>query len=487
LCLVQKDKYILRKTIGRWLATEMGRDKPLDSKLLNRTLTDLQTEGQIKGLIVTVPFAGDGSKSRPIEVVVRSDFVPDHTFADFIGKRARADERLSRQDGIRAQQQRAKAVTVPVMVNVSRLSSDMKTRQVAENGLDMLNTMKYNGYLYSKVLRARALHLYIWQQVLDSKPNTASGAEEPNPKTLNHEKGVEAKPPGEESNQAGPLLEQRSESNGPRQTKASAELMRRKPDQARAPPQTACRPNAYETLKSIRESLARTMKQPRAVGGPTLAPPQDADVSKASGDLRPEVDVSGTLAGEPGARSDKDTTSGVRKAAGTALPNSLDEVVRTERRPPLPKGRRPKVAGPSEERVPLGEGVGAGNVEEKGGAMEAAFKGSSERMKKGPAADQGQNLKRKEGPPKESVTQVRFSFFRLPSLHLRLKERLHNFPLSALDESCLLPRVGYPFLCEADETNFEVQRDFAFFPEPFAPGMEVRAIGPLTGNTGKYL
>lgn len=418
LCLVQKDKYILRKTIGRWLATEMGRDKPLDSKLLNRTLTDLQTEGQIKGLIVTVPFAGDGSKSRPIEVVVRSDFVPDHTFADFIGKRARADERLSRQDGIRAQQQRAKAVTIPVMANVSRLTTEMKRRQVAENGLDTLNALKYNGYLYSKVLRARALHLYIWQQVIGSKLDTGSGAQGQNPKTINQEKDVEAKPPGEELKQASVQSEQRFGSDGPRQTKASAELMRRKPDQARAPPQTACRPNAAETLKSIRESLARTMKHPRVVGGPTVAPPQDADTSKESGWR--EVDNSGTPAGDPGARSDTDATFSVQKAVGTALPTSLDEVVHTERRPPLPKKRRPKIAGLSEERVSLGEGVGTGSAEEKGGALDAAVKGSSEPAEKGPAADQEQNLTRKEGPRRDSGSEVRSSqtrlfYFRLTS------------------------------------------------------------------------
>lgn len=46
----------------------------------------------------------------------------------------------------------------------------------------------------------------------------------------------------------------------------------------------------------------------------------------------------------------------------------------------------------------------------------------------------------------------------------------------------LTPRVGYPFFYKGEENNSSNEKDFAFFPEPFAPGMEGQPLVLLQGT-----
>lgn len=397
----------------------MGRDKPLDFKLVTRSLTDLQTEGLIKGVLITVPDAQDPSKSRPVEVVIPGDFEPDQEFADFIGKRARGVERISRQTGF----QTKKAVTAPAMVAVERLENykalHQRKREAAEKNLDMQNAMKHNGYLYSKALRARALHLYLWQHVFGTCATAAVDADvNIDERGVDGEKlGLETRTEsGDEGRASGMAVE--GEAVGPttngggngnevhgteqEETRGAADVTNRARDFDR-PVGRVCRPDVYETMQSIRESLARAARggdvssggahsgrdpqAPRAsaeASGPRPGQPAPGDVPDADADVSTVrdppgggFDAFGSAAGSdlgqeapaqvPGrAASEIDNITGsVERPGGRAEESSRPETLVVD--PPSSsgvragkgRGMRPSVGVP---RAALGENLGAAKM-----------------------------------------------------------------------------------------------------------------------------
>ncbi|GAQ83288.1 hypothetical protein KFL_001420130 [Klebsormidium nitens] len=392
---LEKDKFIIRSTLSRWLALEMGRDKPLDFKLVTRTLTDLQTEGLVKGVLITVPDAGDPSKSRPVEVVIPGDFEPDQEFADFIGKTARGVERISRQTGF----QTKKAVTAPATVTVERLENykalHQRKREAAEKNLDMQNAMKHNGYLYSKALRARALHLYLWQHVFGS-PVTAAMDPAANKteavadgRAVGLETGTEpisdgeANEPAVEGEAGTPAEDRETASEVPgteqRQSQGAADVTKRARDFDR-PVGRICRPDVYETLQSIRESLARAalggnvsiggavfggdapaLEFAAGATGPRQGQPAPADVADVDADVGMFPDLLGQGGDALGAAAGPEIGGDSRARVAEGGVSELDDVSGSGERPGGRAGKSSK-PGPSNVVPPSSSGVWAGKV-----------------------------------------------------------------------------------------------------------------------------
>uniref|UniRef100_A0A7N0V6S9 B-block binding subunit of TFIIIC domain-containing protein n=1 Tax=Kalanchoe fedtschenkoi TaxID=63787 RepID=A0A7N0V6S9_KALFE len=160
---LQEDKFIIRAELQRWLdSLEKEKHTAMDSKTLNRLLGKLQEQGLCKCCKIGVPFSSNCRRQRTKDVVLHPSIhrvTPE--IASQIQERLRFHELECRT---RAVNKMRKDVSVPVLDEVhqapKRIVTDEQTRKS--------EIMQANGFILSKMIRAKMLHICLWENLSES-------------------------------------------------------------------------------------------------------------------------------------------------------------------------------------------------------------------------------------------------------------------------------------------------------------------------------
>ncbi|XP_058097983.1 uncharacterized protein LOC131242975 isoform X6 [Magnolia sinica] len=153
---LQNEKFILTAELHRWLEG-LEKDKPtaMARKTLTRLLNRLQQEGHCKCALVTVPAVTNCGRSRTAEVVLHPSFV-DFTPALLtqIQEKLRLFDMQSRGQGLARSKNDQ---SVPVLTGIKRTSTC-----IASDAQVKAETMRANGFVPAKMVRAKLLHNFLW-------------------------------------------------------------------------------------------------------------------------------------------------------------------------------------------------------------------------------------------------------------------------------------------------------------------------------------
>lgn len=163
IIFLQEDKFIVRAELQRWLESlETDKHSAMDSRTLNRLLGKLQEQGLCKCCKVGVPFSSNCRGQRTKDVVLHPSIqriTPE--IATQIQERLRFHELECRT---RVTKKSKDDLLIHVVDGIHRppvrIVSDEKTKKFEK--------MIANGFIISKMIRAKLLHIFLWHNLNDA-------------------------------------------------------------------------------------------------------------------------------------------------------------------------------------------------------------------------------------------------------------------------------------------------------------------------------
>ncbi|KAK2652182.1 hypothetical protein Ddye_012038 [Dipteronia dyeriana] len=164
---LQDDKFVLRAELQKWLVSLEDKGTTMDRKTILRILTNLQQQGHCKCLNINVPVLSNCGRSRITQVVFHpsiQNLTPD--LLSEIHDRVRSFEMQIRGRG---SSRWKKNYSVPVLEGVQRTQSRVAVE--SDDKAFRLETIRANGFVIAKMIRAKLLHKFLWSY-LSSSPGS---------------------------------------------------------------------------------------------------------------------------------------------------------------------------------------------------------------------------------------------------------------------------------------------------------------------------
>lgn len=155
--LVQKEKFLLRAEIQKWLESiEKEKDRMMDRKTVARTLNKLQQEGHCRCIQVSVPIVTNCGRTSTREVILHPSVqsLPPEILSQ-IHDRMRSFEKQVRGQAMSRLNTHG---TVPVLNDVQRTQNNVGSDAQAIRS----EAMRANGFILAKMVRAKLLHNFLW-------------------------------------------------------------------------------------------------------------------------------------------------------------------------------------------------------------------------------------------------------------------------------------------------------------------------------------
>ncbi|KAI9162251.1 hypothetical protein LWI28_025385 [Acer negundo] len=166
---LQDDKFILRSELQKWLVSLEDKGTTMDRKTILRILTNLQQQGHCKFLSINVPVLSNCGRSRITQVVFHPSIQVQALTPDLLSEihdRVRSFEMQIRGRG---SSRWKKNDLVPVLDGVQRTQSRVAVE--SDDKAFRLETIRANGFVIAKMIRAKLLHKFLWSY-LSSSPGS---------------------------------------------------------------------------------------------------------------------------------------------------------------------------------------------------------------------------------------------------------------------------------------------------------------------------
>ncbi|KAK7264858.1 hypothetical protein RJT34_32471 [Clitoria ternatea] len=151
---LKAERFILKPELNRWLnSLEKGKSMKLDRKTIDRILTKLQEQGQVKCITVHSPVITEYSRTKDCVVVVHPSISLSPEFFDEIQDRVRSFNNLVRSKNT---SNLKNDESIPVMDDIQ------KNQSLSDGRGDKIEVLRANGFLLAKMIRAKLLHKFLW-------------------------------------------------------------------------------------------------------------------------------------------------------------------------------------------------------------------------------------------------------------------------------------------------------------------------------------
>ncbi|CAN4117294.1 unnamed protein product [Withania somnifera] len=156
LKLLQEEKFLVKSELYRRLQDlETEKTTTTDRKTLDRCLNKLLQGGHCKLIVVYVPVLTNCNNSRRIQVVLHPSV--SSVSAEQIHERFRSFETQVRTQ---SSSQLKKGEPIPQLNDLTRTHQSIKLNQS-----ERAEAMRTNGFVLSKMVRTKLLHIYLWEYV----------------------------------------------------------------------------------------------------------------------------------------------------------------------------------------------------------------------------------------------------------------------------------------------------------------------------------
>ncbi|KAL9659757.1 hypothetical protein QQ045_024566 [Rhodiola kirilowii] len=158
---LQEDKFIVKHELHKWLeGLETEKHSSMDRRTLDRVLQKLQDQGFCKCWKVSVPFTTNYRRQGTKDVVLHPSIQSTPEIAAQILEKIRLHERECRRGAEKLKDD----VAVPVLDGVHRVPK----RIVTDEKVGKSEIMQANGFILSKMTRAKLLHIFLWKNLSEA-------------------------------------------------------------------------------------------------------------------------------------------------------------------------------------------------------------------------------------------------------------------------------------------------------------------------------
>ncbi|XP_014520601.1 uncharacterized protein LOC106777531 isoform X1 [Vigna radiata var. radiata] len=153
---LKDERFILKPELNRWLNSfEKDKSTKVERKTMDRILSKLQEQEQVKCITVHSPVISEYSRTKDCVVVVHPSMSLSPELFDEIQDRIRSFNNYIRRKSTSHQKNDE---LIPVMEDIQKSQSVI----VADGQVSKAEAMRVNGFVLSKMIRAKLLHSYIW-------------------------------------------------------------------------------------------------------------------------------------------------------------------------------------------------------------------------------------------------------------------------------------------------------------------------------------
>ncbi|KHN24557.1 uncharacterized protein LOC114390526 isoform X1 [Glycine soja] len=153
---LKDERFLLKPEINRWLnSLENDNSTKVDHKTIDRILTKLQEQGQVKRIIVSSPVISEYSRTKKCVVVVHSSVSQSPELFDEIQDRVRSFNTCIRSKSTSYQKNDE---FIPVMEDIQKNQSVI----VSAGRANKAEAKHANGFVLAKMIRAKLLHSFLW-------------------------------------------------------------------------------------------------------------------------------------------------------------------------------------------------------------------------------------------------------------------------------------------------------------------------------------
>ncbi|RDX90912.1 hypothetical protein CR513_27175, partial [Mucuna pruriens] len=146
---LKDERFILKPEINRWLnSIEKDKSTKVDRKTIDRILTKLQEQGQVKCITVHSPVISEYSRTKDCVVVVHPSMSQSPALLDEIQDRVRSFNNYIRS---KSTSYKKDDELIPVMEDIQKNQNVSKAE-----------VMRANGFVLAKMIRAKLLHSFLW-------------------------------------------------------------------------------------------------------------------------------------------------------------------------------------------------------------------------------------------------------------------------------------------------------------------------------------
>ncbi|XP_027908281.1 uncharacterized protein LOC114167388 isoform X2 [Vigna unguiculata] len=153
---LKDERFILKPELNRWLNSfEKDKSTKVDRKTIDRILSKLQEQEQVKCMTVHSPVISEYSRTKDCVVVLRPSMSLSQELFDEIQDRIRSFNNYIRKKSTLHQKNDE---LIPVMEDIQKNQSII----VPDGQVSKSEAMRVNGFVLAKMIRAKLLHSYIW-------------------------------------------------------------------------------------------------------------------------------------------------------------------------------------------------------------------------------------------------------------------------------------------------------------------------------------
>ncbi|KAL9157086.1 hypothetical protein ABFS82_09G122300 [Erythranthe guttata] len=163
LKMLQEEKFLIKPELHRRLESlEKERNTMMDRKTLERSLNKLQQDGHCKCIHVSVPIVTNCGRNRTTEVVLHPSVysVPPELLTQIHDKMRSFEIQVRKQSYTRQK----KVESAQILENVQRIPSRAKLDVQLESD----ESLRANGVVLAKMVRAKLLHTFLWGWICNS-------------------------------------------------------------------------------------------------------------------------------------------------------------------------------------------------------------------------------------------------------------------------------------------------------------------------------
>ncbi|KAL9671326.1 hypothetical protein QQ045_008894 [Rhodiola kirilowii] len=158
---LQEDKFIIKHELHKWLeGLEKEKHSSMDRRTLDRLLQKLQDQGLCKCWKVSVPFSSNCRRQGTKDVVSHPSVQRTPEIAAQILEKIRLHERECRRGAVKLKDDLA----VPVLDGVHTVPK----RIITDEKIGKSEIMQANGFILSKMIRAKLLHIFLWKHLSEA-------------------------------------------------------------------------------------------------------------------------------------------------------------------------------------------------------------------------------------------------------------------------------------------------------------------------------
>ncbi|CAM8992734.1 unnamed protein product [Rhodiola kirilowii] len=158
---LQEDKFIIKHELHKWLeGLEKEKHSSMDRRTLDRLLQKLQDQGLCKCWKVSVPFSSNCRRQGTKDVVSHPSVQRTPDIAAQILEKIRLHERECRRGAVKLKDDLA----VPVLDGVHTVPK----RIITDEKIGKSEIMQANGFILSKMIRAKLLHIFLWKHLSEA-------------------------------------------------------------------------------------------------------------------------------------------------------------------------------------------------------------------------------------------------------------------------------------------------------------------------------